>query len=296
MVTYSFSVVCLLMVLSAYVHADTWSRGALALHAVSGEVALSELGEDLVSFGSGQVPHSVPSLINCRAAYGSSALFSTSNRSFVFFEGKGSFAIERFEQITPEESMWASNDVEPTRSRMIINFRAGKLIVDNRQMRDASQCLIETPLGRVSVKKALWQMRIVFEPQSKAFNFTIACSEGRVRFTDLRGQHYTLRAGQRLSGVGEARAPSIEVGETTDANREDMQRFVNLESAHLEAAQEFALYQSHLQPIKQAAASPSGVEPAARNSLEKRPIVIEYASEPDMVTPFRGEVEPPRKY
>ena len=54
----------------------------------------------------------------------------------------------------------------------------------------------------------------LFEPPSQIFDFTITCAEGRVRFTDLQGQH-TLQTGQRLGGGGSRRSPLIEVGEIT---------------------------------------------------------------------------------
>ena len=56
--------------------------------------------------------------------------------------------------------------------------------------------LIETPIGRLA-KGSLWQMRILFEPRSQIFDYDCVC-RGRVRFTDLQGQQYTLHAGQRL--------------------------------------------------------------------------------------------------
>ncbi len=282
--------------LAAPIHAQVWVRGALALHSVSGEVELSALGEKTTVLGAGQVPLSLSGLVNAQAAYGSSALFSTSNRTFFLFEGGGSFAVERFEQILPDADTWATSPREPSQSRMILNFRMGHLVVDSRKMLDASQCLIETPLGRVSVKRALWQMTISFDQRSQIFDFTITCHDGRVRFTDLNGQQYTLRTGQRLAGAGARNSPSVEVGESTDRAKERMQKFQDRVRPYVTAADDLALYTSYFQEIEQAVREPVSLMEQNARSSGRHPIVIEYASEPDPVTPFRAEVRPPSAY
>ena len=98
----------------------------------------------------------------------------------------------------PQLSDWNADTVEASQSWMLLNFREGDLIVDNRKMLESSQFLVETPIGRLATKQGLWQMRILFERRSQIYDFTIACTVGRVRFTDLQGNQYTLHAGQRL--------------------------------------------------------------------------------------------------
>ncbi|MGZ0708473.1 hypothetical protein ACWPKO_09050 [Coraliomargarita sp. W4R53] len=274
-------------------NAQMWVTGAVTLHEMSGEVSLQQLGARDDSLGPGELPVSIAGLINCQASYGSSAYFSTSNRTHLYFEGKGSFAIERFEQLMPDLKAWEADEREAGQSRMILNFRAGDLIVDNRNMLDSSQCLVETPLGRLTVKGALWQMQIVFDARSQIFDFTITCSEGRVRFTDLQGQHYTLRAGQRLAGAGSRITPSIEVGENTDRSLEQMQRYQTLSDEHFAAGDRLAPYLEHIQSIDQAARQAVFVPAQRANESMRRPIVIEYADEPSPVTPFRGQLKSP---
>ncbi len=293
--THYIAVLSLTLVLTTQLCAQTWVRGALYLHAVDGEVKLSELGGESQVLGAAQVPVGASGLATCSAAYGSSAFFSTSNRSHIYFEGEGSFAVERLEQIAPDPAVWKAEPQETDQSRMIINFRAGTLIVDSRNMVESSQCLIETPLGRLTVKRALWQMNIMFDPRSHIFNFTITCSSGRVRFTDLQGQQYTMRTGQRLVGAGSRTSPSIEVGEITDRTREQMQRYHILAKAYMAAGDDLALYLDRLQPIGTVAAQPSVTHIRSTEST-RRPIVIEHASEPKPVTPFRGELAPPSKW
>jgi len=281
------------LLLCAPLNAEDWVRGSLYLHEVDGEITLAELGEDPFVVGMAQAPLATSGLVNCSAAYGSSAFFSTSNRSWIYFEGSGSFAVERFEQIAPDAAAWAAEPEETEQSRMIINFRSGTLIMDSRNMAESSQSLIETPLGRITVKRALWQMNIVFDPRSQIFDFTITCSSGRVRFTDLSGQQYTLRNGQRLAGAGSRTQPSIEVGEKTERSDEQMERFRILSEAHAEASDDLELYLGRMQAISQAAAQAPTTRSLQTRESKRRPIVIEYAKEPEAVTPFRGEIKPP---
>ena len=268
-------------------------RGGLTLHQVIGQVDLKELGEDFIRLGVGQVPISTTGLIECEARSGSSAFFTASNRTAIYFEGSGSFAIERFEQVMPQQTDWNTDTVEASQSWMILNFRGGDLIIDNRNMLGSSQFLVETPIGRIASKECLWQMRIIFERRSQIFDFTITCVQGRVRFTDLQGQQYSLNAGQRLAGAGTRMTPSIEVGENTKRSREQMKRYQYLANQHLAAANDLTQYLDYLQVIEQAASRKSELPLAGGSNSIRRPIVIEYAKDPEPVTPFRGKVKPP---
>ena len=136
-------------------------------------------------------------------------------------------------------------------------------------------------------------MRILFEPRSKIFDFTIACAEGRVRFTDLQGQQYTLHAGQRLGGAGSRMTPSVEVGEITKRSLEQMQLYHHLASQYSASINNLTHYLGHLHVIEQTASRTYALPPADKLNSVRRPIGIEYAKEPDPVTPFRGEVKPP---
>ena len=268
-------------------------RGGLTLHQVIGQVDLKELGGDLIRLGVGQVPITTKGLIECEARSGSSAFFTASNRTAIYFQGSGSFAIERFEQVMPQQTDWNADTIEASQSWMILNFRGGDLIVDNRNMLESSQFLVETPLGRIASNEGLWQMQIIFERRSQIFDFTITCVQGRVRFTDLQGQQYSLHAGQRLAGAGPRMTPSIEVGENTERSLEQMERYQYLVNQHLAAANNFTQYLDYLHVIEQAASRRSELPLVGGSNSTRRPIVIEYAKDPEPVTPFRGKVKPP---
>ncbi|MEE2988613.1 MAG: hypothetical protein VX372_03490 [Verrucomicrobiota bacterium] len=268
-------------------------RGGLILHEVVGQVDLKELGKVATRLRVGQMPITTMGLIECEAHSGSSAFFTASNRTAIYFEGSGSFAVERFEQVMPQLADWNTDTVEASQSWMRLSFREGDIIVDNRNMLESSQFLVETPIGRLATKEGLWQMRILFEGRSQIFDFTITCTVGRIRFTDLQGHQYTLRAGQRLSGAGSRMTPSIEVGKTTKRSHEQMHRFQYIASQHSVATNDFTQYLDHLQVIEHATSRTSAQRLASRSNSIRRPIVIEYAKEPEQVTPFRGKVKPP---
>lgn len=285
----------LLAVISLHAQPQAWVRGAVTLQAVSGEVELTPFGQASPRrMTQEQLPVTSSGLINCAADYGNSALFSTSNRNYIYFEGDGSFSIERFEQVMPDAQTWAASSSETGQSRMILNFRSGNLIFDSRAMLAASQLLVETPLGRLAIKRALWQMQISFDPRSQIFDFTITCTDGRVRFTDLQGQQYTLRAGQRLAGAGIREMPSIEVGERTERSLEQMDRYKELSDLYLVSGLDLEHYLEFLQPIEQASRQTSLPSPVETST--SRPIIIEYAKEPNLVTPFKGEMKPPSAF
>jgi hypothetical protein len=274
-------------------NAETWVRGALMVHAVSGSVELSGMGEETIALNDEELPLSMSALLNARAPSGASLFLSTSNRGFIHFEGNGSFGIERFEHVLPEASAWASAEDEFGQSRTILNFREGHIFFDGRVFSETSQTIMETPLGQISTKHALMQMRIEFDPRSQVFNFTITCSEGLVRFTDLQGEHYSLRDGQRLSGAGARMTPSIEVGESSEEASEKMAHFLGLIRKHAEAATHFYRYAAHFQPIPGGGDEQSSGFNLRDSSSNRRPVVIEYAKDPAPVTPFRANIPPP---
>ena len=238
------------------------------------------------------MPVPMQGLISCRANNGSYAFLSQSNRSTILFEGDGSFTIDRFEQVIPGLVDWQSSQKETSQSRVILNFREGKITIDNREMFDTSQYLVETPLGRIQASGALWQMHISFDPGSQRFDFRISCRGGLVRFTDFTGKTYSLRNGQRLSGAGSQSNPSIEVGAIAERTNNQIQLFLELAKKYSSSASNLADYESHFQVIEH--------NQLERNKLvgksdktSRIPIVIEYSKDPPAVTRFRGEVKAP---
>ena len=288
--------ITLLLILIAQIAlADGWVRGSLLLLEVEGDLILSELGADRLSVGAEEAPKPFNGLLNCEAEPAARAVFSTSNRMFLGFSGEGSFSIERFEQILPTVDAWQGSDQETSQSRMIYNFRSGQLTVDSRRMDDASQCLIETPLGKITLSDAFLLAEIRFDQRSQLFNFAVSCIKGRVRFIDNDGVSYTLRNGQRIAGVGARTTPSIEVGELTTRVRDRVADFLEAVERNADYADDFAAYQGLLQPIRGLVNTATARKLEITPKSDRRPIVIERAK-PEAVTPFRGEIPPPSAY
>ena len=282
------------LLLASCSEAKVTVRGALILHELSGDISISHMGKDRVNFFANQMPVSMQGLIGCWANNGSYVFLSTSNRSTILFEGDGSFTIDRFEQTIPNLVDWQLSRKEASQSRVILNFREGKITIDSRNMFESSQYLVETPLGSIRASGALWQMHIYFDPGSQRFNFRISCRDGLVRFTDFRGKTYTLRNGQRLSGAGSQSSPSIEVGAIADRTNDQIQLFLELARTYSYSASNLAAYESHFQIIEHDQIKDN--KPVAKSNKTLRiPIVIEYSKDPPVVTPFRGEVGAPSK-
>ena len=281
-----------LLLLASYCEAKVTVRGAIILHELSGDVSISHMGKEEVNFFANQMPVPMQGLIGCRASNGSYVFLSASNRSTILFEGDGSFTIDRFEQAIPDLVDWQSSQKEASQSRVILNFREGKITIDNRDMFDSSQYLVETPLGSIKASGALWQMRISFDPGSQRFDFRISCRDGLVRFTDFTGKTYSLRNGQRLSGAGSQSNPSIEVGAIAERTNEQIQLFLELARTYSSLISNLAAYEPHFQVIEQDQIG--GNKPIAKSDKTLPiPIVIEYSNDPPVVTPFRGEVGVP---
>ncbi|TVP77427.1 MAG: hypothetical protein EA353_10475 [Puniceicoccaceae bacterium] len=273
---------------------ERWVRGAFVLHSLEGEVSLGELGQESFSPEPSDLPFAMGGLLVAGAKPGSHILLSASNRVFMEFRGEGSFRVERFEQIMPEEDAWRQSEEESGQSRMLVFLRSGQLFIDNRATSDASQHSVETPIGRVSGGLALWQIRISHDPRNDIFNFEISCSDGRLRFTDNRGENYVLRGGQRLTGAGGRMNPGIEVVDVTNADRQAMQGFIARRENVRDLADGFASYAASIEPMVALPNPEQDIEEAAVGVRAVRRVVIEHAPRTDSLVPFRGEIPPPR--
>lgn len=274
-------------------HAQILVRGAWTLHEVTGKVAISSKGEELEMYEFDEIPRFFSGLIKCEADQGSRAFLSSSNRSYIFFYGQGSFALERFEHSFPELDEWNLGRQEANQSRTILNFREGRVTMDNRKMLDISELLVVTPLGSVSVSGALWQMQILFDRGTQRFDFYISCSDGLLKFKDIQDKQYILRTGQRLSGAGYLNNPSIELGEITDRCIERVKFFLESVKLYENSANDLTLYLPKLEVIERDYFGDkiSYAENASYRNL--KPVIIEYAKDPPAVTPFRGQIRAP---
>ena len=281
---------CLLAAL-ATAQAEEWMRGAVVVTAAEGDVVLEEVGGEPWGLQpEDSLPHYMSGLLKIDARLKGSVFLRTSNRISIYNEGDGFFAIERFEQDV-------AKSMDQGKSRMILNFRRGFLVVDNRALSDSSQMIVETPVGRISVKNGWWLMRIAYDDRSHIYDVSIECADGVLRFTDQGGGTYTLRNGQRLRGAGASSRLSIEVAEISDEARESFEEFAMMEVG----AEAMELSDEALRSKMKSLAHANGATPAAGETSNasgtgKRPLLIEYAPQSAPVTPFRAERRPPSGY
>lgn len=272
------------------VQAEEWMRGSAVVTSVAGEVSLEEVGgESLQLHSADPLPRYVSGFLKVRTRPKDAIFLKTSNRISIYNEGAGFFAIERFEQDV-------ATSMDQGKSRMILNFRQGLLAVDNRALSSDSQMIVETPLGRISVKNGWWLMRIAYDERSHIYDFSIECADGVLRFTGQGGDTYTLRNGQRLRGAGASSRPSIEVAEISDAGSEFFEEFTEMEAAAAALELPAAGFRPKMKPLKYVRVEDSAPAEVSAARTTKRPLVIEYAPQSAPVTPFRAVIRPPSSY
>lgn len=212
---------------------------------------------------------------------------------FIQFRGSGEFGVERFEQTEPERSARMSSERESGQSRLLISFRSGHIFIDTRALSGASRVAVETPLGRITSSRALWQMRIAFDQRSGIFDFDIACSSGRLSFTDRRDLSYSLRAGQRLSGAGGWMTPGIEIVEITENEKEAVEDFLSTRDKLEAVANRLELYLPVIEQLPALQIESQDIPATIPKREGTTPVIIEYAPWAESLAPFRGEIRAP---
>ena len=272
--------------------AEKWARGAVVVTSVRGDVLVEETGGASLQLhqGDDSLPRVVSGLLQVSTQPDNALFLQTSNQISIYNEGVGFFAIERFEQ-----DIGVSMD--QGKSRMILNFRQGLLGVDSRTLSENSQMIVETPLGRLSTKRAWWVMTIIYDERSRIYNFSIECADGVVRFNDQRGHTYILRNGQRLSGAGASARASIEVGEMSEDGSELFEDFAKMK----EEGEALGLTAETFRPkMKALNYSNQGkgtrAEAVQPINISKPPVLIEYAPQTTSVTPYRAVIRRPSAY
>jgi hypothetical protein len=265
---------------------DGWWQGALCLSDSTGGMAVELLGGQRLDVAAAPVYTS--GLVKLIADQGGQSIYlRASNAVAGYFAGAGQFSIERFDQFRSAAS--GTND----RSYIIGNLLEGLLILDNREQAQGSEIIIETALGRVSVTQGLVSLQINYNSKNQHYNFIFVCSEGVLSLRHASGRSYQVTPGQRLSGVGFAKAPSIELSDATAGMKEPIIEFTaRMEAANWTAAQQQAI-ESRMQRILRRRAPAVAPLPAV-DALqdEVRPIRIEYAPAPPQQVPFRGVLQP----
>lgn len=274
----------------AMLHAADWMRGAVVVTSVAGDVILEEAGgASLQMHPADRLPRAVSGLLQIRTKAKDAVFLKTSNRISLYNEGAGFFAIERFEQDV-------GTSMDQGKSRLIFNFRQGLLVVDNRALSDDSQMIVETPVGRISVKDGWWLMKIEYDQRNYQYDFSIECADGVLRFTDRNGNGYTLRNSQRLRGAGESSRASIEVSKISDEAGELFEAFARMEADAAALELPSAIFLPKMKRLRQVESEVADTYQVPEGSTAKRPLVIEYAPQSAAVTPFRAVIRAPSSY
>tara|TARA_B110000967_G_scaffold121792_1_gene124392 strand:- start:2806 stop:3705 length:900 start_codon:yes stop_codon:yes gene_type:complete len=271
----------------AMLQAQDWMRGAVVVTSVAGEVIVEEAGgESLQMNPADSLPRAVSGLLQIRTKEKDAVFLKTSNQISIYHEGAGFFAIERFEQDV-------GTSIDQGKSRLIFNFRQGLLVVDNRVLSDDSQMIVETPVGRISVKDGWWLMEIAYDQRSYRYDFSIECADGVLRFTGRNGNTYALRNRQRLRGAGESSHASIEVSEISDEAGELFEEFALMEADAVALQLSAEIFLPKMKRLRQVESEVAETYQAPEGSAVKRPLVIEYAPQSAAVTPFRAVIRAP---
>lgn len=290
-----------LFVLQARGSEQEWVRGAVAVTHWDEGLELEQLGGVKVPVSAASLPHYVGGLWSVDADHSERLLLKASNSVLLDYRGRGYLSIERFEQNADFSGDWLASEEESAQSRMILNLRAGGLLVDQRKLSEASQLTVETPVGRIAAKKhALWMIELTKDERKRTFRFEVQCVDGVVRMVDLTGRIFTIRSGQRISGAGAAGTPSVEVAEITTAATEYFEGYSSrvAELATMDISQEALLAETVPLVYKQSTAVEEIVtDRVDASSLQlKRPYAIEYSARAAPVTEFRGVARPPSAY
>ena len=265
--------------------AQDWYRGAFLILDQAGEVeVLDHLGAMDVASPESMVR---PGNAAIDAAAGGELLILNSNKVVMAFEGAGKLSYERFEQAM-DASM--HTDFASGKSRMILELKIGRLLIDSSQYAADAHIMLETPFGRLTLsKKSLFSILISENKKRKRFNFEIECSKGNAGFLDQNGHHYELYRGQRLSGYSKEGSLTLGFSQGSYSSRSIFKQY-NERLPSFDLAQfDYNTFKPHMKLLL-------GKDPDKNNLLEasgsiprsKRPIVIDVAPRPDPTLPIRA--------
>jgi len=277
--------------------AGVWVRGSAVALESSGEVQIVVPASGL-SYESFEQPNYFPGTFSCRAQQGGTVLIQLSNRVRFAFRGEGFFSVERVESLFADNQA-VDASLGATKDRMILNLRRGTLIIDSRELSEASRLVLETPFGRIIAAKAVLLVQIEFDHRSGIYDFTISSAEGMARLHDHRRQSYEIYPGQRLSGAGSYLTPAIEVGKQMNEIREEFQAYFKTLEQLDPARIDLQRLQAHLKVLPRLEHTATAARLSAERSggtIRKRPRIIEFAPSAGPITPFRAEVRPPSDF
>ena len=267
--------------------ASEWWQGAFIIRKYTEGIDAQLLGGQQINFDEAITPIHASGLIKLSANEGESIFLSASNGLSLYFEGLGDLAFERFEQLKRANS----NTIGP--SNVILNFRSGVLLIDNRSELQDSNLIIETPVGRLISNNSLICLKINQNTKNQLINFSFLCGEGTVTYALMDGLTYSILQGQRMIGVGTFDSPMIEISEALPAMKIDIERFESVLEKNIISMDEMVGLESYMKKIyRKEALTEELIYSEATLSEQKQPMVIEYVPRPQPVEHYRGALKP----
>lgn len=221
------------------------------------------------------------------ATEGSSGYFLASNGMILAFKGPGSFSIERFEQTLKEA---IEDDLSGGESRVILEIKNGKLLIDSTRFGSKAKVVVETAFGRMMMDENSKMLIVITENKKrKRYNLEIECSQGNARFMDRGGSMYELFTEQRLSGYSKIDSLSLSFSQLSYGG----QASFRLHDEKLESLPLADYDLERFKPFMPLLGSIEGVSDGAGNiepsSLElRRPIIIRLAPRAKPTLPIRA--------
>ena len=276
---------CSLLLLSS-LQAQDWYRGAFLILGQSGEVEVSDhLGVMHKAFPDSKMIR--PGNAAISTADGGELLILNSNKVVLALEGAGELSYERFNQISDASKQ---TDVVSGKSRMILELKIGRLVIDSSRHAVDSHIVLETPFGRLTLSmKSLFSISISENEKRKRFNLEIECSKGNASFVDRKGDQYELYSGQRLSGYSKEGSLALGFSQLSDSSRSIFKQYDQRLSS-LDLAQfDYEIFKPHMNLIWENDHSKDTLQEASDSSLRsKHPSVIEVAPPPAPTLPIRA--------
>ena len=267
--------------------ASEWWQGAFIIRKYTEGIDAQLLGGQQINFDEAITPIHASGLIKLSANEGESIFLSASNGLSLYFEGLGDLAFERFEQLKRANS----NTIGP--SNVILNFRSGVLLIDNRSELQDSNLIIETPVGRLISNNSLICLKINQNTKNQLINFSFLCGEVTVTYALMDGSTYSILQGQRMIGVGTFDSPMIEISEASPAMKIDIERFESVLEKNIISMDEMVGLESYMKKIyRKEALTEELIYSEATLSEQKQPMVIEYVPRPQPVEHYRGALKP----
>ncbi len=267
--------------------ASEWWQGAFIIRKYTEGIDAQLLGGQQINFDEAITPIYASGLIKLSANEGESIFLSASNGLSLYFEGLGDLAFERFEQLKRANS----NTIGP--SNVILNFRSGVLLIDNRSELQDSNLIIETPIGRLISNNSLICLKINQNTKNQLIKFSFLCGEGTVTYALMDGSTYSILQGQRMIGVGTFDSPMIEISEALPAMKIDIERFESVLEKNIISMDEMVGLESYMKKMyRKEALTEELIYSEATLSEQKQPMVIEYVPRPQPVEHYRGALKP----